>query len=44
MQSSGRQFSLILPALSLAHRRTTVLPGAVHLVIFGAYIVTTVLP
>jgi len=44
MQSPRRQFSLILPALSLARGRTTVLHGAVHLVIFGACIVTTVLP
>ena len=31
-------------ALSLARGRTTVLHGAVHLVIFGAYLLTTVLP
>ena len=36
--------TLFIGALSLARGRTTVLHGAVHLVIFGAYIVTTILP
>jgi Ca2+:H+ antiporter len=36
--------TLFVAALSLARGRTTVLHGAVHLVIFAAYLVTTVLP
>lgn len=36
--------SLFVAALSLSRGRTTVLHGAVHLVIFGAYLVLTVLP
>lgn len=36
--------TLFVSALSLARGRTTVLHGAVHLVIFAAYLVTTVLP
>nr|WP_294169078.1 ionic transporter y4hA [uncultured Sphingomonas sp.] len=36
--------SLFVAALSLARGRVTVLHGAVHLVIFAAYLVTTVLP
>lgn len=36
--------TLLIGALSLARGRTTVLHGAVHLVIFGAYLLTTVLP
>ena len=36
--------SLFVAALSLARGRTTVLHGAVHLVIFAAYLVLTVLP
>ncbi len=36
--------SLFIAALSLARGRTTVLHGAVHLVIFGVYLVLTVLP
>ena len=36
--------TLFISALSLARGRTTVLHGAVHIVIFGAYLLTTVLP
>lgn len=36
--------TLFISALSLARGRTTVLHGAVHLVIFGAYLLTTILP
>jgi Ca2+:H+ antiporter len=36
--------SLFIAALSLARGRITVLHGAVHLVVFGAYLVLTVLP
>ena len=36
--------TLLIGALSLARGRTTVLHGAVHLVIFGAYLLTTVIP
>ena len=36
--------TLFIAALSLARGRTTVLNGAVHLVIFAAYLVLTVLP
>ena len=36
--------TLFVAALSLARGRTTVLHGAVHLVIFAAYLVTTILP
>ena len=36
--------SLFVAALSLSRGRTTVLHGAVHLVIFAAYLVLTVLP
>ncbi len=36
--------TLFISALSLARGRTTVLHGAVHLVIFGAYLMTTILP
>ena len=36
--------TLFVAALSLARGRTTVLHGAIHLTIFGAYIVLTVLP
>ncbi len=36
--------TLLIGALSLARGRTTVLHGAVHLAIFGAYLLTTVLP
>ena len=36
--------TLFIAALSLARGRTTVLHGSVHLVIFAAYLLTTVLP
>ena len=36
--------TLFVAALSLARGRTTVLHGAVHLTIFAAYLVLTVLP
>jgi Ca2+:H+ antiporter len=36
--------TLFISALSLARGRTTLLHGAVHVVIFGAYLLTTVLP
>ncbi|MGK2910018.1 MAG: calcium:proton antiporter [Sphingobium sp.] len=36
--------TLFVSSLSLARGRTTVLHGAVHLVIFAAYLVTTILP
>lgn len=36
--------TLIVATLSLATGRTTVLQGAVHLVIFGVYVLTTVVP
>lgn len=36
--------SLFIAALSLARGRTTVLHGAVHLIIFGAYLLTTIIP
>ena len=36
--------TLFVASLSLARGRTTVLHGAIHLVIFAAYLVTTVLP
>jgi Ca2+:H+ antiporter len=36
--------ALFIAALSVARGRTTVLHGAVHLVIFAAYLLTTVLP
>jgi Ca2+:H+ antiporter len=36
--------SLLVAALSLGTGRTTVLQGAVHLVIFGVYLFTTVVP
>ncbi len=36
--------SLFVAALSLARGRTTLLHGSVHLVIFGAYLLTTVVP
>lgn len=36
--------SLFVAALSIARGRVTVLHGAVHLVIFAAYLVTTVIP
>lgn len=36
--------TLFVAALSLARGRTTVLHGAVHLAIFGAYLVMTVIP
>jgi Ca2+:H+ antiporter len=36
--------TLFISGLSLARGRTTVLHGAVHLAIFGAYVLTTVLP
>jgi Ca2+:H+ antiporter len=36
--------TLFISALTLARGRTTVLHGAIHVVIFGAYLLTTVLP
>ncbi|MBL0925164.1 MAG: ionic transporter y4hA [Sphingomonadaceae bacterium] len=36
--------TLFVAALSLARGRTTLLHGAVHIVIFGAYLLTTILP
>jgi len=36
--------TLFIGALSLARGRTTVLHGAVHIVIFGAYLLTTIVP
>lgn len=36
--------TLFIGALSLARGRTTVLHGAIHIVIFGAYLLTTILP
>jgi Ca2+:H+ antiporter len=36
--------SLLVATLSLGTGRTTVLQGAVHLVIFGVYLFTTVVP
>lgn len=36
--------TLFIAALSLARGRTTLLHGAVHVVIFGAYLLTTILP
>lgn len=36
--------SLFVAALSLARGRTTLLHGSVHVVIFGAYLLTTVVP
>ena len=36
--------TLFIGALSLARGRTTVLHGTVHIVIFGAYLLTTVIP
>jgi Ca2+:H+ antiporter len=36
--------TLFVGALSLARGRTTLLHGAVHIVIFGAYLLTTILP
>jgi Ca2+:H+ antiporter len=36
--------SLLVATISLSTGRTTVLQGAVHLVIFAAYLVTTILP
>jgi Ca2+:H+ antiporter len=36
--------TLFIGALSLARGRTTVLHGAVHIVIFGAYLLTTIIP
>jgi Ca2+:H+ antiporter len=36
--------SLIVATLSLGTGRTTVLQGAVHLVIFAVYLFTTVVP
>jgi Ca2+:H+ antiporter len=36
--------TLFVAALSLARGRTTMLHGAVHLAIFGAYIVLTIFP
>lgn len=36
--------TLFIGALSLARGRTTVLHGAIHVVIFGAYLLTTILP
>jgi Ca2+:H+ antiporter len=36
--------TLFIGALSLARGRTTVLHGAVHLAIFGAYLLTTIVP
>lgn len=36
--------TLIVASLSIARGRTTVLHGAVHLVIFAAYLMTTILP
>ena len=36
--------TLFIAALSLARGRTTVLHGAVHLVIFGAFLLTTLVP
>ncbi len=36
--------TLFVAALSLARGRTTVLHGAVHLVIFAAYLMTTIIP
>ncbi|WP_262984873.1 hypothetical protein [Sphingomonas daechungensis] len=36
--------TLFVSALSLARGRTTVLHGAVHVVIFGAYLLTTIVP
>ena len=36
--------SLLVATISLSTGRTTVLQGAVHLVIFAVYLVTTVIP
>jgi Ca2+:H+ antiporter len=36
--------TLIVSTLSLATGRTTILQGAVHLVILGVYLFTTVVP
>lgn len=36
--------SLFVAALSIARGRVTVLHGAVHVVIFAAYLVTTIIP
>jgi Ca2+:H+ antiporter len=36
--------TLFVSSLSIARGRTTVLHGAVHLVIFAAFILTTVIP
>ena len=36
--------TLFISALSLARGRTTVLHGAIHIVIFGAYLLITILP
>lgn len=47
LDSKGTVFlalTLFIGALSLARGRTTVLHGTVHVVIFGAYLVTTILP
>jgi len=47
LDSKGTVFlalTLFIGALSLARGRTTVLHGTVHVVIFGAYLVTTFLP
>jgi Ca2+:H+ antiporter len=36
--------SLVVATLSLGTGRTTVLQGAVHLVIFGVYLFTAIIP
>jgi Ca2+:H+ antiporter len=36
--------SLLVASLSLSNARTTILQGAVHLVILGVYLFTTVVP
>ncbi len=36
--------TLLVSALSLATARTTVLQGVVHLVIFGVFVFTTLVP
>jgi Ca2+:H+ antiporter len=36
--------ALLVSTLSLANGRTTILQGVVHLVIFGVYLFTTVVP
>ena len=41
---AGLMLSLLVAMLSLGTGRTTVLQGVVHLVIFAAYLFTTVVP